>query len=40
MGGSSEQMDVVDKKLTTREQIIRCLEAEPMTARDFHNNYP
>jgi predicted Zn-ribbon and HTH transcriptional regulator len=35
MGGSSEQMDVVDKNLTTREQIIRCLEAEPMTARDL-----
>ncbi len=24
-----------DKQLTTREQIIRCLEAEPMTARDL-----
>ena len=24
-----------DKQLTTREQIIRCLEAEPMTARDI-----
>jgi transcriptional regulator len=31
----SEQMDVSDKKLTTREKIIRCLEAEPMTARDL-----
>ncbi len=24
-----------DKQLTIREQIIRCLEAEPMTARDL-----
>ncbi len=35
MGGNSDQMDDVDKKLTTREQIIRCLETEPMTARDL-----
>jgi transcriptional regulator len=30
-----DHMSVSDKKLTTREQIIRCLEAEPMTARDL-----
>jgi transcriptional regulator len=35
MNGSSERMDVVDKKQTIREQIISSLEAGPMTARDL-----
>ena len=30
-----DRINVSDKQLTTREQIIRCLESEPMTARDL-----
>jgi len=34
-GTNSDQVGVFDKQLTTREKIIRCLETEPMTARDL-----
>jgi len=30
-----DRMNASDKQLTTREKIIHCLEAAPMTARDL-----
>lgn len=34
-GMNSDQVGDFDKQLTIREKIIRCLETEPMTARDL-----
>ncbi|MFO8083788.1 MAG: transcriptional regulator [Desulfobacterales bacterium] len=34
-GTNSDQIGVFEKQLTIREKIIRCLESEPMTARDL-----